>query len=78
MIDNLSILLSHGLLLIAFWILIQRDDVDAEDPPMPDKQPEGFAHGRLKNSKLNRHKPQNPFRRRPGNREKDQGDADHA
>ncbi len=48
MIDNLSILLSHGLLAIAFWFLLQRDDLDEETPPVPDKEPEGFGHGRLK------------------------------
>lgn len=48
MIDNFSILLSHGLLAIAFWYLLQRDDLDAEKPPVPDKEPEGFSHTRLK------------------------------
>lgn len=48
MIDNFSILLSHGLLAIAFWFLLQRDDLDQEDPPVPDKEPEGFSHTRLK------------------------------
>lgn len=48
MIDNFSILLSHGLLAIAFWYLLQRDDLDAEDPPVPDAEPEGFAHARLR------------------------------
>jgi hypothetical protein len=44
MIDNLSILLSHVLLALAFWFLTQRDDVDHEDPPAPDAEPEGFGH----------------------------------
>ena len=48
MIDNFSILLSHGLLAIAFWFLLQRDDLDEEAPPIPDKEPEGFGHSRLK------------------------------
>jgi len=48
MIDNFSILLSHGLLAIAFWFLLQRDDLDKEAPPIPDKEPEGFGHTRLK------------------------------
>lgn len=48
MIDNFSILLSHGLLAIAFWFLLQRDDLDEETPPVPDKEPEGFGHSRLK------------------------------
>ncbi len=44
MIDNLSILLSHVLIALAFWFLTQRDDLDQEDPPAPDAEPEGFAH----------------------------------
>jgi len=48
MIDNFSILLSHGLLAIAFWYLLQRDDLDQEAPPTPDKEPEGFGYSRLK------------------------------
>ena len=48
MIDNFSILLSHGLIALAFWYLLQRDDLDAEDPPIPDAEPEGFGNARLK------------------------------
>jgi hypothetical protein len=33
MIDNLSILLSHALLLYMFYHVIYRDDVDEEAPP---------------------------------------------
>jgi hypothetical protein len=33
MIDNLSILLSHALLLFMFYQVIYRDDVDEEAPP---------------------------------------------
>ncbi len=43
MIDNFSILLSHGLLLLAFWLLSQRDDLDQEPPPEKDKEPQGFG-----------------------------------
>ncbi len=43
MIDNLSILLSHGLLAWAFWMLVNRPDLDEEAPPVPDTEPEGFA-----------------------------------
>jgi hypothetical protein len=43
MIDNFSILLSHVLILLAFWFLSQRDDLDVEEPPAPDAEPEGFA-----------------------------------
>jgi hypothetical protein len=45
MIDNLSILLSHILIGLTFWFLAYRDDVDKEDPPAPDIEPEGFASG---------------------------------
>jgi hypothetical protein len=44
MIDNFSILLSHVLIMLAFWFLTQRDDLDHEDPPAPDAEPEGFAN----------------------------------
>jgi hypothetical protein len=30
MIDNFSLLLSHGLLMLMFWRLIQRPDLDDE------------------------------------------------
>ena len=42
MIDNFSIALTHGLLLIAAWRLMNRDDLDVEDPPEPDQQTTGF------------------------------------
>lgn len=44
MIDNFSILLSHALIALAFWFLIRRDDLDQEEPPVPDAEPEGFAN----------------------------------
>jgi hypothetical protein len=44
MIDNLSILLSHVLIGLAFWFLAYRDDVDQEEPPAPDAEPEGFGN----------------------------------
>lgn len=47
MIDNFSILLSHALLAFAIWHLMNRPDLDQEDPPAPDAEPEGFAHQRL-------------------------------
>lgn len=43
MVDNFSIALTHGLLLLAAWRLIHRPDLDQEDPPEPDKQSAGFA-----------------------------------
>lgn len=42
MIDNFSILLSHALILIMLSLLLFRDDVDIEDPPIPDEDPRGF------------------------------------
>ena len=42
MIDNFSIALTHGLLLLATWRLIHRDDLDVEDPPERNKEPDGF------------------------------------
>ncbi len=48
MVDNFSILLSHILLALAFWFLTMRDDLDREDPPMPDPEPETFAKKRNK------------------------------
>lgn len=35
MIDNFALVLSHGLLLLAAWRLMLRDDLDHE--PMPDE-----------------------------------------
>ncbi len=50
MIDNLSILLSHALIAIAFYFLLSRDDLDKEEPPEIDKEPDGFAvHNTIKN-----------------------------
>lgn len=48
MIDNFSIALTHGLLLIAVWRLIHRADLDVEEPPEPDTEPEGFHSKRGK------------------------------
>jgi hypothetical protein len=39
MIDNFSILLSHVLIMLAFWFLSQREDLDVEEPPAPDAEP---------------------------------------
>ena len=47
MIDNFSILLSHALLGFALWHLTSRRDLDFEEPPVPDVEPEGFAGQRL-------------------------------
>jgi hypothetical protein len=48
MIDNFSILLSHGLLLLAFWLLSRRADLDVEAPPERDQEPQGFGTQRRK------------------------------
>lgn len=48
MIDNFSIALSHGLLLLAFWLLTRRDDLDRELPPEPDAEPQGFGTAKRK------------------------------
>jgi hypothetical protein len=45
-IDNFSILLSHALLAFALWHLMNRPDLDVEDPPVPDEKPTGFAKPR--------------------------------
>lgn len=34
MIDNLTILLTHGLMLVAAWRLLRRTDLDREGPPI--------------------------------------------
>ncbi len=47
MIDYFALALTHGLLGIAFWRLLRRDDLDAEGPrgadpaPLTDKPPVG-------------------------------------
>jgi hypothetical protein len=46
LVDNFSILLSHALLLLALWRLLQRTDLDIEPSPEPDSEPEGFARRR--------------------------------
>jgi hypothetical protein len=33
MIDTLSLLISHGLILLAAWRLLSRDDLDADPQP---------------------------------------------
>jgi hypothetical protein len=50
MIDNFSLAVSHGLMLIAAWRLIFRRDLDKEAPPAPDAEPQGFRKGRPRNA----------------------------
>ena len=33
MIDNFALALTHGLMLIALWLLLRRDDLDREPSP---------------------------------------------
>lgn len=44
MIDLLSLALSHGLLALAAWRLLQRDDLD-RDPPAAGKDGSGVRRG---------------------------------
>ncbi len=43
MIDNFSILLSHVLIAIMFYLLLERDDLDFEEPHKPDPDNEKFS-----------------------------------
>ena len=44
MIDALSLLISHGVLLLAAWRLLPRDDLDRDPPPAdPDAATEARA-----------------------------------
>ena len=42
MIDNFSLALTHGLMLLAAWRLLARVDLDQEQPPRPDPEPQGW------------------------------------
>lgn len=44
MIDNFSLGLTHGLMLLAAWLLLRRNDLDAEPPPGEPQEP-GTAKG---------------------------------
>jgi len=43
MIDTFSILLSHGLVFIACWRLLSRDDLDQEPHATPPTQPDSAS-----------------------------------
>ncbi len=43
MIDNFSLALTHGLMLLVAWRLIFRDDLDRESDPEPDPEPKGWG-----------------------------------
>jgi hypothetical protein len=49
MIDNFSLAVSHGLMLLVAWRLIFRRDVDHEAPPHPDPEAKGWTKGRPRN-----------------------------
>ena len=51
MIDNFSILLSHGWLILAFWMLTRNDLLDREPPPPLDAETEGFGKQRKRHGK---------------------------
>jgi hypothetical protein len=50
MIDNFSLAVSHGLMLLVAWRLIFRRDLDKEAPPPPDPDSQGFRKGRPRNA----------------------------
>jgi hypothetical protein len=50
MIDNFSLLLSHGLMMLVVWRLLFRRDLDKEAPPKPEEQPKGWRKGRPRNA----------------------------
>ncbi len=66
MIDNFSILLSHGWLLLAFWLLLQRTDLNNEPPPAPDPEPKGFSKRVKAVPDSKRKPPSNPYRKTRG------------
>jgi hypothetical protein len=39
MIDNFALGISHGLLLLAAWLLLRRDDLDSEAPASDKARP---------------------------------------
>jgi len=44
MVDYFALVLSHGILLIAFWRLMQRDDLDIEAPSAESTQDDAAEH----------------------------------
>lgn len=45
MIDNFSLALTHGLMLLVAWRLLTRRDLDQEGTPKPDPGPQGWHKG---------------------------------
>ena len=50
MIDNFSLALTHGLMLLVAWRLLKRPDLDGEKPPKPDPEPQGWGKGSSRNA----------------------------
>lgn len=50
MIDTFSILLSHGLLLLALWRLLSRPDLDREAPAAPPVSPPHDEEGNARDA----------------------------
>jgi hypothetical protein len=49
MIDNFALALTHGLMLLAIWRILDRPDLDDPDvppPPAPEAKPKGFLKAR--------------------------------
>lgn len=46
MIDNLSLGLTHGLMLLAAWLLLKRPDLDSESPPPRHWRAQGRPRGK--------------------------------
>jgi hypothetical protein len=50
MIDNFSLAISHGLMLIVVLRLLFRPDLDKETPPKPEEKLKGWAKGRSRDA----------------------------
>jgi hypothetical protein len=45
MIDNFALAISHGLLILAAWLLLRRDDLDREESRRDDAEPKRGQRG---------------------------------
>lgn len=50
MIDNLSLAITHGLMLVVALRLMFRPDLDKEAPPKPEAAPTGWRKGLPRNA----------------------------
>lgn len=50
MIDNFSLALTHGLMLLACWRMLSRPDLNAEEKPKPDPETAGWRKDRPGNA----------------------------